>query len=86
LTLAANGYAHECMVKKPTPTISELFPRLTEEELKEAEENLERYLVLVLRIFERIESEQSTKAGALTPNMGTLTCRPPRSESSASSP
>ena len=40
------------------PTIRDLYPHLTEEELKEAEANLERYLELVLRIFERIETEE----------------------------
>ena len=72
------------MANNPTPTIGELFPRLTEQELKEAEENLERYLVIVLRIFERVEAQQST-GGALTPNIGTLPCTRPRSESSSPS-
>lgn len=44
-------------VKQPAPTIRDLYPHLTEEELGRAEDNLERYLVVVLRIFERLESE-----------------------------
>lgn len=40
------------------PTIAELFPHLTPGGLKEAEENLDLYLSLVLRIFERMESER----------------------------
>lgn len=55
------------MDKRP-PTIAELFPNLTPEELKEAEENLDQYLKLVLRIFERIEPETNPQATQLTPN------------------
>jgi hypothetical protein len=39
------------------PSISGLYPDLSEEELREAENNLERYLGLILQIFERMESE-----------------------------
>jgi hypothetical protein len=42
---------------KPAPTISDLFPEYTEDELAEAEEALDRYLMLVLKSFERLESE-----------------------------
>ena len=38
-------------------TIRDLYPHLNEEQLKEAEENLERYLELVLRIYERIHND-----------------------------
>lgn len=38
-------------------TIRDLYPRLNEEQLKEAEENLERYLELVLRIYDRIQKD-----------------------------
>jgi len=38
-------------------TIRNLYPDLNEEELKEAEENMERYLELVLRIYERIRGD-----------------------------
>jgi hypothetical protein len=38
-------------------TIADLYPRLKEAQLQEAEENLERYLELVVRIFERIEAD-----------------------------
>jgi hypothetical protein len=44
-------------MKKHQPTIRDLYPDLTEEESVKAEENMERYLELVLRIFERLESE-----------------------------
>lgn len=41
-----------------TPTIKDLYPHLNDEELKIAEENLDRYLALVLRIFERLNPEE----------------------------
>ena len=41
------------------PTIRDLYPDYTEQELAQAECNLERYLVLVLRIYERRELEKS---------------------------
>jgi hypothetical protein len=43
--------------KRDEPTLSQLFPGFNEEQLKEAEENLERYLELVLRIYNRIRSD-----------------------------
>lgn len=43
--------------KKPRVTIRDLYPGLTDEELQEADENLERYVELVLRIYERIRSD-----------------------------
>jgi len=36
------------------PTIRELYPNLTGEQAQEAEENLRRYLRVVLRIYARI--------------------------------
>lgn len=70
------------MEPKPVPTIRDLYPTLTDPELKEAEENIERYLAIVLRIFERQEAQSP---GKLTPGTGTLPCTPPRSESSPAS-
>jgi len=43
-------------MEKP-PTIRDLYPNLTDEQLIEVEETLDRYLELVLRIFEHLESE-----------------------------
>ncbi len=62
------------MDNKPAPAIHDLFPGLNPEELKSAEETLDRYLALVLGIFERSESEQarSNAGGNLTGNNGTL--------------
>jgi hypothetical protein len=68
--------------KNPIPTIRDLYPHFTEQELAEAEDNLERYLALLLRIFERVESETNTRASRLTPSAGTLPCTPPAARSS----
>jgi hypothetical protein len=35
----------------------DLYPHLNEEQLKEAEENFDRYLEIVLRIYERLNSD-----------------------------
>jgi hypothetical protein len=47
----------DALAKKLAPTIRDLYPHFTEKDLAEAEDNLERYLTLVLRIFERMELE-----------------------------
>ena len=39
------------------PTIRDLYPHLSEEELEIAEENFDRYLSLVTQIFKRLEAE-----------------------------
>lgn len=64
---------------KPGLTIRDLYPHYTDEELAEAEDNLERYLTLVLRIFERRELE---KTGQLTEDTDTLSCEATASNSS----
>jgi hypothetical protein len=38
-------------------TIGDLFPELTEEQQREAAENLDRYMAVVLRIYERIRHD-----------------------------
>jgi hypothetical protein len=70
------------MDKKTIPTIGELYPHLTEQELKEAETNLEQYLLLVLQIYKRIsvDSESYARFCALTAKTGTLSCTRPRSK------
>lgn len=45
------------MEQNLVPTIRDLYPSFSDKEFVEAEENLEQYLALVLRIFERVESE-----------------------------
>ena len=44
-------------MEQKIPAIHDLYPHLTDEECIIAEENLRRYLLLVLRIFERLEAE-----------------------------
>lgn len=38
-------------------TIHDLYPNLSEEQLRTAEENIERYLEIVMKIYKRIKSE-----------------------------
>jgi len=64
-------------------TIRDLYPRHEESELTEIEQTLSQYLRLILRIFERLESERYPQAGPLTKNHGTLGCTPPREDSLA---
>ena len=39
------------------PTFRELFPEIPEDQLKEAEENFNRYIDVVLRIYERVRND-----------------------------
>jgi hypothetical protein len=66
------------MENKPAPTIRDLYPGLNEEQLAQVEDSLERYLTLVLRIFERLESATDAPAGDLTSNAGELSCDSPQ--------
>jgi hypothetical protein len=78
--------------KKPAPTIRDLYPDFTDEQLAVAEDNLEQYLMLVLRIYERIQGEPESYARfhALTEKIRALSCKPSRSnplpEANASNP
>jgi hypothetical protein len=49
------------MLANPTnerpPTLQQLYPGLTEEQLKEAEQSLRLYLDLALRIYERVRND-----------------------------
>lgn len=55
-------------MKKPTQTtepertIGDLYPELEPAHQKEAEENLDRYAALVLRIYERLRAEMDAEA------------------------
>lgn len=62
------------MDKSYTVTIRELYPHLNQKELAEAEENLEKYLALVLRIFEHSEPKTNSARCQLTPNPGAVPC------------
>jgi hypothetical protein len=64
----------ECMDKKSAPTVRDLYPHLNEEELTEVEDTWERYLALVLRIFERLESETDSPSDHLTQNADEILC------------
>jgi hypothetical protein len=60
------------MTENATPSMRDVYPDLSEKELAEAEDNLDRYLALVLRIFERTETEMDPQAGRLTDGDGTV--------------
>jgi hypothetical protein len=62
------------MEKKPVPTLRDLYPHLNDEQLAEVEDTWERYLALVLRIFERLESQSDSSAGHLTQNPDAIPC------------
>ena len=47
---------------EPAVTIRDLYPHLNGEQLKEAEESLERYLELTLRIYGRIRQDPDAYA------------------------
>jgi len=66
------------MNHKAAPTIHDLYPDFDEQELVKAEDNLDRYLALVLRIFERVESEMDPQAHRLTGRTGTLEFNSPQ--------
>lgn len=81
LTRQQPHYA-QTMKNDSFPTIRDLYPHLSEGELAKAEENLDRYLEIVLRIFERLEAERQMSEGKLTYPRGTLSSIPRGVESS----
>lgn len=70
------------MSENTAPTIHDLYPDLNQRELAEAEDNLDRYLALVLRIFERLELEENARATQLTPRTGAVSYITSESEAS----
>jgi len=40
-----------------SPSFTDLFPEIEKDKLREAEENIDRYLELVLRIYNRIKED-----------------------------
>jgi len=60
--------------KEPDLTIRDLYPHLNDEQLAEVEDTLERYLALVLRIFERRETEAESPGDRLTQDTGAVAC------------
>jgi hypothetical protein len=69
------GIGYRKSMENNPPTLRQLFPELDEGQLVEAEQNLDRYLAVVLGIFERLHNAQ---AGKLTGGTGTLGCTPPK--------
>jgi hypothetical protein len=67
------------MTDHTTLTILDLYPELMDPELAEAEANLDRYVELVLRIFERMEAQINAPVDQLTQGAGTLSCNQPTS-------
>ena len=69
------------METKPAPTIRDLYPDFTDEQLAEAEDNLEQYLLLMLRIYERIQGDPESYARfrALTEKIHAVSLKPSRS-------
>lgn len=67
------------MKPNPTPTLRELYPHFTEHELAEAEDNVERYLALMLRIFDRLEAEAAPSPDPLSPDPDVIQCSLPDS-------
>lgn len=53
--------------QKENPTIHDLYPHLNETQLKETEENLDRYLEVVLQIYEHLERDQTLTASKIAP-------------------
>lgn len=47
--------------REPDPELRKLYPTLTDEELLEVEEAIDKYLKIVIGIFERVESSKSTR-------------------------
>jgi hypothetical protein len=72
----------------PSQSIRNLYPHLTDAELAEAEVNLDRYLALVLRIYERLTAHPASYAQfrALLARYRTVSCTPPRSSPSSEPP
>jgi hypothetical protein len=68
------GFKVNGMDKKPAPTIRDLYPDLSDEQLAEVEDTWERYLALVLRIFERLESQGDLPTANLTANPDAIPC------------
>jgi len=62
------------MDQNSTPTLRSLYPYLNDEQLAEVEDSLERYLALVLRIFERLESQTDFPAADLTTDTDKIPC------------
>jgi len=74
----------ETQESKSPPALPDLYPELSEEELKEAEETLDLYLEHALRMYERMKQDPAAYAAlkALTAAKGSSTMEPKRSNPS----
>jgi len=72
----AVGYSQDCM-NSITP-LAALYPDLSEEQLQEAAETLDRYLEVVFEIYERLRADQVAYAQfrTLITEISTLVCTP----------
>src|SRR5258708_40363848 len=52
---SSNGMSPNLSDPQERRTLRQLYPRLTDSQAKEADENLRQYVALALRVFERIE-------------------------------
>jgi hypothetical protein len=57
--------------KDAVPPFRELYPHLTEEQLKDAEDRFDRYIALAVRVFERLRNDPT-----FPENLRTLTAKP----------
>ena len=56
-------------IVNPSITLKELYPELDDNQLREAEDTLEQYLEVVLRIYNRLQIEKEEgEPPFLTPN------------------
>src|SRR5580698_8516673 len=78
----AGDYMLCLMDNNVVPTIRDLYPNLSENELAIAEDNLEQYLLLMLRIYERIQADPESYARfrALTEQIHGVSLKSSRSD------
>jgi hypothetical protein len=70
------------MDEQSPPTIRDLYPHMSDQELAAAEASLTEYLLVILRIHERLRLDPDAYARflALTGRAGTLNYNPSRSD------
>jgi hypothetical protein len=75
-------------MEKPAPTLRALYPHLTDEELRVAQDTLEQYIALVLRIYERVAADPAGYAHlrSLLGTDGTVQSGTPRTDRVPPSP
>lgn len=62
------------MNKNSVSSIQDLYPHFTAEQLAEVEDAYDRYLTLVLRIFERVEAQMVPQVDSLSPDTVLVSC------------